>query len=556
MESEQVADIDLRRFGRVVWRWLWLIALAALIAAGAAFLASTLSTPVYEASTALLIREGQKEAGLDYNSILISERLARTYSQMLKDTPVLDETIARMGLAMTEEELAGMITVENVRDTLLINLKVRSRDPVLAAGIANTVVEVFAEQRAQIGSAAYARAMYNLDQEMQQLQTQIQACQEELDAERARSGPNSAEAARLETLVAQYRSTYADLLRSYEEMRVAEAGESEGLILTKPAKVPTVPILPRKGLNTALAGALGALVGLGVAFLIEHLDDTVKTEEDVQRATQLPTLATIPRFGRSEAASKVPLMVAHPNSAVAEAYRLLRTNTQFATLGAGERAVTIVVSSAGPREGKTTTVANLGVSLAQAGKRVLLIDTDLRRPALHTHFGLSKEVGLTSLFLQQELRPEAALQETGVKGLRLLPSGPIPANPAELLEYPQFAAILARLKESADYLILDSPPVLSVADASILGQRANGVLLVARPGKTRTDALKASVASLQRVRARVLGVVLNDAAHYPNHRYSESYTRPRRQPEVAPIVAPPQQSGEGGASAPGGEHGG
>lgn len=525
METEQVAELDLRRYARVLWRWLWLIALIALIAAGGAHLASSLATPIYEASTALLIREGQRQAGLDYNSILISERLARTYSQMLKDTPVLDETIARLGLPMTEGELAAMVTVENVRDTLLINLRVRSPDPALAARIANTLLEVFAEQRAQIGSAAYASAMYNLDQEMQQLQGQIQACQQELDAERAQAAPNSGEIARLETLVAQYRATYADLLRSYEEMRVAQAGESEGLILVKPAKVPTAPALPRKGQNTALAGLAGALLGVGVAFLLEHLDDTVKTEEDVQRAAHLPTLATIPRFSRSESATKAPLMVTHPKSVVAEAYRLLRTNVQFATLGAGDQAITIVVSSPGPGEGKTTTAANLAVSLAQAGKRVLLVDTDLRRPRLHAHFALSNEVGLTSLFLQQEPEPQAALLQTGVNGLRLLPSGPIPANPAELLEYPQFAAILGRLKGLADYLILDSPPVLSVVDASILGQRANGVLLVARPGKTRTDALKASVATLQRVQVRILGVAFNDAAYYPNHRYSRSYAR-------------------------------
>lgn len=528
MENEQAVDIDLRHYARVVWRWLWLIVLASAIAGGGAFLASGLMTPIYEASTTLLIREGQNEAGLDYNSVLMSERLARTYSQLLKDAPVLEEVINRLKLGISPEALARMIAVDNLRDTLLISLKVRSPNAEQAAAIANTVVEVFAEQHAQIASTSYSSSMQSLDREMQQLQSQIQATQQALDAERAKAIPSSAEIARLETLAAQYRSTYADLLQSYEGMRVAAASSSEALILTKPAKVPAQPILPRKELNTALAGAIGALLGLAAAFLIEHLDDTIKTEGDVQRVTQVPTLATIPRFSRSQSASKAPLMAAHPESAEAEAYRLLRANFQFATLGMGNSAITVVVSSAQPQEGKTTVAVNLSLSLARIGKQVLLVDTDLRRPTLHSQFGLPNDAGLTSLFLEEDPHPEEFIRDTGVTGLRLLTSGPIPANPAELLEYPHFATILARLQKLADYLILDSPPVLSVADAGILARKAGAVLLVAQPGKTRSDALKESVLNLERVRVRVLGVVLNKAGHRPGYYYSyEQHGRAR-----------------------------
>ena len=526
MENEQVADIDLRHYAHVVWQWLWLIVLASAIAGGGAFLASGLVTPIYEASTTLLIRESQNEAGLDYNSVLMSERLARTYSQLLKDTPVLDEVINRLKLHVSAEALARMITVDNLRDTLLINLKVRSPNAEQAAAIANAVVEVFAEQYAQIASTSYSGSMQSLDREMQQLQTQIQVTQQALDAERAKAIPNTAETARLEALAAQYRSTYAGLLQSYEGMRVAAAKSSASLILTKPAKAPAQPIWPRKDLNTALAGAIGALLGLGAAFLVEHLDDTIKTEGDVRRVTHVPTLATIPRFSRSQSASKAPLMATHPESAVAEAYRLLRASFQFATLGMGNSAVTVVVSSPQPQEGKTTIAVNLSLSLARIGKQVLLVDTDLRRPTLHTQFGLPNDAGLTSLFLEEDPHPEEFIRDTGVTGLRLLTSGPIPANPAELLEYPHFATILARLQKLADYLILDSPPVLSVADASILAQKAGAVLLVAQPGKTRSDALKDSVLDLERVRVRVLGVVLNKAGQSAGHYYS--YELPNR----------------------------
>jgi polysaccharide biosynthesis transport protein len=274
--------------------------------------------------------------------------------------------------------------------------------------------------------------------------------------------------------------------------------------------VPTVPVLPRTKTNTVLAGVVGAMLAVGVAFLVEYLDDTIKTPDDVDRATGLPTFAAVARYQQPEA--QRPLMAREEQSSIAEGYRLLRTNLEFSTIGLGHSAVVILVTSAEPQEGKTTTLANLGISLAQAGKRVILVDADLRRPGLHKQFGRANKAGLSSLILGAVLDLDSVLQETCVKGLRILPSGHSPANPAEVLGFPETEKVLQCLRPLADYILVDSPPLLSVTDAAILAQKVDGVLLVAEMGRVRTDVFAHAVGSLQRVKAHILGVVINKLA--------------------------------------------
>ncbi|MDI7277665.1 MAG: polysaccharide biosynthesis tyrosine autokinase, partial [Anaerolineae bacterium] len=290
-----------------------------------------------------------------------------------------------------------------------------------------------------------------------------------------------------------------------------------------PALVPTSPALPRTRTNVMLAAVVGAMLAVGVAFLVEYLDDTVKDADDVGRIAALPTFATILRFRQSQEPANAPVMATEPSSAVAEAYRILRTNLDFATLAVRNSPATILVTSAQPLEGKTTTLANLGVALAQVGKRVVLVDTDLRRPALHRHFGLPNDFGLTSLLLQRDAEPGDALQATSIEGLYVLTSGPLPSNPAEVLAYAQTGSLLEQLSSVADYVLLDSPPILSVADASILARKADGVVLVAEAGRTRSDVFRRGVEALLAVKANILGVVLNKLSARPGSYYYHYY---------------------------------
>jgi capsular exopolysaccharide synthesis family protein len=200
--------------------------------------------------------------------------------------------------------------------------------------------------------------------------------------------------------------------------------------------------------------------------------------------------------------------VAEPRSAISEAYRTLRTNLDFASLDRTLK--TLVVTSAGIGEGKSTTLANLAVVSAQAGRKVVLVDADLRRPTLHQVFGLSNETGLTTVMMDEEALSSPPLQETGVEGLSLLTSGPLPPNPADLMGSRRMEEVIAALAEGADQIFFDTPPVVAVTDAAVLATKVDGVLLVISAGKTRREHARTAVHRLEQINARVVGTVLTN----------------------------------------------
>jgi len=212
------------------------------------------------------------------------------------------------------------------------------------------------------------------------------------------------------------------------------------------------------------------------------------------------------------------ITVTHPHSPISEAYRILRTNLEFSSLDKPIR--TMVVTSAGPDEGKSTTLANLAVTIAQGGKKVILADCDLRRPRQHEIFGLDNDAGLTTMVVDDEALENPPLQETGVPNLWLLPSGPLPPNPSELLGSRRMEEIIAVLTQRADMVLFDAPPVIAVIDAVVLGSKVDGVLLVINAGGTKRDHAQRAKAQLEKVNVRVIGAVLNNVPFDTSlHRY-------------------------------------
>jgi len=203
------------------------------------------------------------------------------------------------------------------------------------------------------------------------------------------------------------------------------------------------------------------------------------------------------------------ITITDPRSPVAEAYRRLRTNLEFASLDSSLR--TLLVTSAGPDEGKSTTLSNLAVSIAQAGRRVILVDGDLRHPCLHELFGLDNRQGLTTVVGQAS--GDIPLQESGVNGLRVLAAGPLPDIPADLIASPAVETLIATLREQADIVLFDAPPVVTVTDAAVLASKVDGVLLVINAGRTRREYAQRAKALLAQVHARVVGAVLTNAPH-------------------------------------------
>jgi succinoglycan biosynthesis transport protein ExoP len=280
----------------------------------------------------------------------------------------------------------------------------------------------------------------------------------------------------------------------------------DSLWVAQSALLPVEPIGPRLLLSTALAALLGLLLAAAIVGLFEYLDDTVKSPEDLQQIAALATLGAVARFGprKGDAPGVSPTRRDRISS---EAYRLVRTNLEFVSPDSPLRS--LLVTSAGPGEGKSTTAANLAIVLAQAGKRVILIDADLRKPVLHRLFGIANQQGLSNLLLSSVERLEGYLQPSGTPSLRLLPSGPLPPNPAELLSSARLPRLLEQLKGEADVIVIDSPPVLAVADPMVLASKVDGTLLVVDASRTRTQALRGAVEALAKSGTRLLGAVLN-----------------------------------------------
>jgi capsular exopolysaccharide synthesis family protein len=212
------------------------------------------------------------------------------------------------------------------------------------------------------------------------------------------------------------------------------------------------------------------------------------------------------------------ITLSNPRSPIAEAYRTLRTNLDFSSLD--QPLASMVVTSAGPEEGKSTTLANLAVTTAQAGRRVILVDCDLRRPRLHELFGVGNDQGLTTMVVNEAAMKQPPLQETGVTGLQLLTSGPLPPNPAEILGSRRMAEVIELLTGQAEVVFFDAPPVIAVTDAAVLASRVDGVLLVISAGSTKREYVRQAQTLLQKVNARVVGTVLTNVAFDASlHRY-------------------------------------
>ncbi len=503
--------MELRQYWELLRKWLWLILLTTAIAAVAAYIFSSRQTPIYRASTRLLVSQSvSNSASLQYADILAAERLSSTYAQMLTARPLLEAAIVKAGLEgdVDPEELEEAVSVQPVRDTQLIDLHVEYPDPAIAAKLVNALPEVFVEFNNRQQTARYQELKGSLQQQLQELSQEIQSTDAELqELADATDAESKARRAVLEDRLAQYRSTFGNVLAQLENIRLAEANALDTITVVEPSLPPQHPVRPRILMNTLLAAIVGGIIGLGAAFLIEYLDDSIRTPDDIARITSLSTLGIIARGKGNDAESIVTLE--DPRSPVAEAYRTIRTGIQFA--GVDKPMRTLVVTSAGPGEGKSTTAANLAVVMAQAGKKVILVDADLRKPTQHKRWGVPNTVGLTGALLMDELSDnlDYLLSSTPVENLWLLTSGQLPHNPSELLGSHKLKQLTEHLLRDYDILLFDSPPALAVTDPVILGREMDGVIIVVDSGSTREPALIHVLSEMEKVKARVLGIVLN-----------------------------------------------
>ncbi|MFZ0548007.1 MAG: polysaccharide biosynthesis tyrosine autokinase [Candidatus Promineifilaceae bacterium] len=321
------------------------------------------------------------------------------------------------------------------------------------------------------------------------------------------SGGNTGTQERQQTSLSLYQQLYSNLLSTYESVRLARLQNTPDLVQVEQASAPNSAIEPRPLQSTLLGGAIGLLIMGAIAFLIEYLDDSIKTPEEISQAFGLPVIGYIADTGSNGNGHESIAVAEEPRSPTAEAFRALRTNLDFANVDKSLK--TILITSPNPTDGKTTVAVNLAAIMVQGGNRVLLIDADLRRPRIHRFFDISNKVGLSDVFLWSEAKVTHVVKAwQPMKNLRIIPSGNQPPNPTELLDSARMDEILAQAKELGDMVIIDSPPFV-VSDAAVLAAKVDGVLLILRPGQTSIGAAQAMVEQLRRANARIIGVVLN-----------------------------------------------
>jgi non-specific protein-tyrosine kinase len=501
--------MEIKHYASLLWRWSWLVVLGVLFAAGLAYLVSVNTPREYQATAVYLLDEAPSGTGNEYAQTLFEQKLAQSYVRMVNTRPVRQETIERLGIAdeLREGRLAGMVSISAIPETNLISIRVEDTDPERAADIANTMGFVFIEQNEARENQRYAAPIANwqdrLDEEtaiIQELETQINELGE------AETPEEMTTLSSLETQRNEARVRYTDAFNKLNGLQVSQAQESSNLIQIEEAQINRNPIRPRTETNVLLAALVGGILAVAFIFLIDYLDDTIKSPQEIMADTNLSTLGTIAMIKGENLADRLVTSNA-PRDPVSEAYRVLRTNLSFTAVD--EELKTVLVTSSSPSEGKSTTAANLAVVLAQTGKRVALVDADLRRPIQHKIFNAANNQGLTTAILDNNTPVTYHLQKTKMPDLQVMTSGPIPPNPAELLNSQRMMQVVEDLLKEVEVIVFDTPPVLTVADATILAPRMQGTLLVVESGKTRRAALSQSFERLSNANAHLLGVVIN-----------------------------------------------
>jgi succinoglycan biosynthesis transport protein ExoP len=518
--DERPDRTNLRTHLRVLRRRKWIVIATVALAVLGAVIASLLQQPVYQASAEVVLRDDNLAGSLtgvaDSTARPDPARAAETQARLASVPTVAARALAQAGISdRSPEDLLDRTDVSASTDADVLTFTVKDEDPERAMKLATALAHAYIAYRQEVDTAA--------------IHTALTEAQARLD--------------QLERLGQQDSAIYSSLVDKVELLQTLEALQTSNAFLSQPADE-AVKVSPKPARNALLALVLGGLLGVGLAFLAETLDTRVRSASEISAALRAPLLGRLPEPPRQAQADAQLVTLADPAGGQAEAFRVLRTNLEFVML---ERAIrTVMVTSAVAEEGKSTTVANLAVAMARAGRHVVLVELDLRRPSLNRLFQLSSEPGLTDVALgratlEHALTPVAVSGGTsprwrpsrnggGVPGLlEVLPPGPLPPDPGEFIATSALREILTSLAERADIVLVDAPPLLGIGDALLLTGRVDALVLVARLNAVQRPMLGELRRVLDGSPAVLLGFALAGAEleeeYYGTDSYYYAYSR-------------------------------
>jgi polysaccharide biosynthesis transport protein len=541
--------ISLRDYLLVLRRQRWIVLLVTVLVVVAALVVSFLQTPIYESETELIVDPLRRSQEADLEELLrAGDAQVETERLVVTSRPVAERAAEELGLD-DPRALLENVQVTAVPDTRVVRVTSQHPDPEAAAERADALAAAYLTHRREQAVDAMLAGQQDVERRAEELREQLEELgggdidEVELDEDGEPIGAVDADTddeVQRQILLTQL----SQVLSQASELGDAADAITGGGSILSPAEVAESPVSPQPLRTGALAVVLGLLLGVGLAFLRDHVDDVVREENDVKRAAgNRPILGRIPVWKDPEDGDRLATVV-EPSSLASESYRELSAGVRFLLVASDQQgrdgdgrverahgaaatvpARTLLMASSGAGDGKTSTGANLAVAAARVGMRTLLVDADLRKPTVAARFGLGRTAGLTDLLVSGGRLTDYAL-DVGIENLRVLPAGTIPPNPHELLASPAMRAFEREARQQADLVIYDAPAVLAVPDALELGHQVDHALLVARAGKTGRRGLAAAVERLEQVGTRVAGTVLNgiDAradAYYYSYYYAE-----------------------------------
>jgi len=511
----------LRDYVAVLRRRKWLIIGAVLAGLVASLAYSFTRTPLYEASAQLAYQKQLDVSSLISSAPVLSgvdvELQLETYANLMTTDEMANRAAEEVGLK-AGDDLGVTISALPVKDTAVLKVTAVATDPETATMVANAYADSFARWREQVAINQYDSALNVVSERLAQYST-----------ETSRQDPG-----------------YYALVNTQQNLRVLKGAATGNFTVASAATVPDAPFSPKHGRDAILGLVIGLVVGVIAAALAEQLDVRVHTVEDIARMTGLPVIGRLPRMGRDAAAKADLQVVSQPQGQLSEAFRMVRGNLEFVDVDGDLR--TILITSCTQSEGKTSTVCNLAVTLARSGKNVIVVDADLRRPRVHTLFKLQNRIGVSTVVtgqsnLEDSLQriPGAPQQGAQVGSLRILPSGPVPPNPGELVASRRLAAVIATLAERADIVLVDAAPVLVVGDAGALAGSVQGLILITRLGVVTKSMLREVNEFLASLPIRKLGAVItavpSEASAY-RYTYYREKAGAEEELETQPLETP------------------
>ena len=591
-EIDTLDAIDLKRLYDLLRRSVWLLLLGLLLGGVAAFGASLFQTPIYEARTQVMVTRSSSESPVsDLTQALNSQQISQTYVELLSQEWVRDTVAARVGGEIDENRVqvsaaanTQIITI-TVEDPLpdramfiadsLVDVLIEQNESIQASrytdaelGISQQIQQMESQISAaqaeldQANAAALAAQQVILQENIASLQAGIEALKVEIAAlesqvvsdqvtlaarraelvdkqsllsgyERAytdllvtkKVDPTS-EISRLEKNLSLYQQIYLNLLNNRETVRLERMQNMPNVVQLNPAIPSEEPVRPRVLLNLILGALAGLVLAVALVFLRDMLDTTLRSPEQVTRELGLPVLGFVAEMEYGKNKPDQVFVASQPRSPISEAFRTLRTNLEFVSLQEPIR--TLLVTSAGPGEGKTTVAVNLAAIISQGEVRTALLDADLRRPCVHRYLGLPNRLGLSSLLRGNAKLYDIIQGKPNLPNLPVITSGTRPPNPAELLGSSRMGQILEDLKMIAEIVVIDTPPSL-VADAQVLATRVDAVLFVIQPGVTHSETARASLEMFRRAGVRLAGVVMNridrkNVHYYGSYKFYSPYS--------------------------------